>query len=99
MENVCAIAMATYRDPKLDGKFLSSKYAIGTRKKIGNVFSIAYHQKHDSLILSAFGCGVFRNPPKFTHIANLFASVINQYAGFFDTVVFAIVDDHNDGHR
>jgi hypothetical protein len=97
IENVCAIAMAAYRDPKLDGKLLASKYAVGTRKKIENVFSIAYHHKHDSLVLSAFGCGAFRNPP--IHVAQIFSSVIDQYAGFFDSIVFAILDDHNAGQR
>jgi hypothetical protein len=97
LENVCAIAMAAYRDPKLDGKYLSSKYAVGTRKKIENVFSIAYHHKHDSLVLSAFGCGAFHNPP--SHVAKLFASVIDQYAGFFETIVFAIVDNYSASQR
>jgi uncharacterized protein (TIGR02452 family) len=97
MENVCSIAMAAYRDPKLEGKLLAPKYAVGTRKKIENIFAIAHHHKHDSLVLSALGCGAFRNPPK--HVAELFLSVIDQYAGFFDTIIFAIIDDHNAGHR
>ncbi|CAF1122915.1 unnamed protein product [Rotaria sordida] len=95
LENVCAIAMAAYRDPELKGNLLASKYAVGTRKKIENIFAIAYHHKHDCLILSAFGCGAFKNPPE--HVAKLFYSVIEQYAGFFDTIIFAIVDDHNTG--
>ncbi len=95
LENVCSIAMAAYRDPELKGNYLAPKYAVGTRKKIENIFSIAYHHKHDCLILSALGCGAFKNPPE--HVAKLFLSVIEQYAGFFDTIIFAIVDDHNAG--
>ena len=95
LENVAAIAMAAYRDPKLDGDMLSPKYAVGMRKKMENIFAIAQHHKNDSMVLSAFGCGAFRNPPE--HVARLFQSVIEQYAGFFDSIIFAIIDDHNTG--
>ena len=47
--------------------------------------------------LSALGCGAFKNPPK--HIALLFKSVIYQYAGYFDKICFAIIDDHNTGNQ
>lgn len=62
--NVCAIAVAAYRDPPLQkgAQRLISKLAIGTRKKIENLFAIAYKHGHDSLVLSAFGCGAFKNP-------------------------------------
>ncbi|CAF4515023.1 unnamed protein product, partial [Didymodactylos carnosus] len=56
-------AMAAYRDPMLNGTMLAPKYAVGMRKKIENIFAIAYHHKHDYLVLSALGCGAFRNPP------------------------------------
>ena len=48
---------------------------------------------HDSLVLSAFGCGAFQNPPD--HIARLFKEVIEDYKGHFKMVAFAILDDHN----
>ncbi|CAF3410048.1 unnamed protein product [Rotaria socialis] len=97
VHNVCALAMAAYRRPSLDGDMLKSKYAVGMRKKIENLFSIAYHHKHDCLVLSALGCGAFQNPPD--HVAKLFRSVIEQYAGFFQSIIFAIVDDHNTGNN
>ncbi|CAF3753117.1 unnamed protein product [Rotaria sp. Silwood1] len=95
LTEVCSLAMAAYRDPKLDGNMLAPKYAVGMRKKIENIFSIAYHHKHNCLVLSALGCGAFRNPPE--HVAKIFRSVIEQYAGFFELIVFAIIDDHNTG--
>ncbi|CAF1043805.1 unnamed protein product [Rotaria sordida] len=96
--NVSAIAMAAYREPKLkNNKTLENKFAITTKKKIENIFAIAYHHKHDCLVLSAFGCGAFKNPP--SHIASIFKSVIYQYAGFFNAIYFAIVDDHNTGNK
>jgi uncharacterized protein (TIGR02452 family) len=96
--NVCAIAMAAYKDPKLkNSKTLENKFAVNTQKKIENIFAIAHYHKHDCLVLSALGCGAFKNPPG--HIASIFKSVILQYAGFFNTIYFAIVDDHNAGNR
>ncbi|CAF1213086.1 unnamed protein product [Rotaria magnacalcarata] len=97
LEGVHALAVAAYRNPKLDGNLLSPKYAVGMRKKLENLLSIAHYYQHDCLILSALGCGAFRNPPD--HVAKLFRSVIEQYAGFFQTIIFAIIDDHNSGQR
>ena len=92
--DVCALAIAAYRNPRLtDTNLLSSKFSIGTRKKIETIFAIAEHQQHDCLVLSALGCGAFHNPPE--HVALIFKSVIEQYAGFFRKIVFAIIDDHN----
>ncbi|CAF1321792.1 unnamed protein product [Adineta ricciae] len=95
LTDVCAIAIAAYRVPELDDNRLAPEAAVGMRKKIETIFSIAYRYGHDSLVLSAFGCGAFKNPPE--HVAQLFLSVIEQYAGFFKLVVFAIIDDHNTG--
>ncbi|CAF2937552.1 unnamed protein product, partial [Rotaria sp. Silwood2] len=98
--NVNVIALPAYQQPELKHNnevLLTGKYAAGTRKKIENFFAIAHKHGHDSLILSAFGCGAFKNPP--FHIALLFKSVIEQYAGYFKTIYFAIIDDHNTGNR
>ncbi|CAF3924311.1 unnamed protein product, partial [Rotaria sp. Silwood1] len=98
--NVCAIALAAYKQPDLkrdDNTLLTNKNAVGTRKKIENLFAIAHKHGHDCLILSALGCGAFKNPP--LHVAAIFKSVIEQYAGYFKTICFAIIDDHNTGNR
>ncbi|CAF1645686.1 unnamed protein product, partial [Adineta ricciae] len=95
--DVCAIAMAAYRDPPLtDKNMLQDRSAINTLKKIENVFTIAHQHNHDCLVLSALGCGAFKNPPE--HVALLFKSIIRQYAGYFKTIYFAILDDHNTGN-
>ncbi|CAF0883349.1 unnamed protein product, partial [Didymodactylos carnosus] len=95
---VSAIALPAYQAPDLttDNR-LSSKIAVGTRKKIENLFAVAYANNHNCLILSALGCGAFKNPPK--HVASIFKTVIEQYAGFFQKIIFAIIDDHNTGGR
>ncbi|CAF3121371.1 unnamed protein product [Rotaria sp. Silwood2] len=93
MYNVCSIGVAAYREPKVENGRLTPKYAVDMRKKIETIFTVAYHHSHDSLVLSALGCGAFKNPPE--HVAAIFKSVIEQYAGFFKNIYFAIVDDHN----
>jgi uncharacterized protein (TIGR02452 family) len=98
--DVCSIALPAYARPELkrnNNNTLAKKYAVGTRKKIENFFAIAHHHGHDCLILSALGCGAFRNPP--IHIAMIFKSVIQQYAGYFKKIYFSIIDDYNTGNR
>ena len=56
----------------------------------------AWKQGFDGIVLSAFGCGAFRNPP--AHIASLFKRVVVEFQGFFRMVAFAILEDHN-SHR
>jgi uncharacterized protein (TIGR02452 family) len=59
---------------------------------------IAGKYDHDALVLGAFGCGAFRNPPD--DIAALFHEVFEEgeFAGRFRVVVFAIIDDNNSRH-
>ena len=80
--NVCSVAMAAYREPALNKRnMLENQFATNTCKKIEIIFVIGHHHKHDCLVLSALGCGAFKNPPE--HVAKLFKSVINQHAGYF----------------
>lgn len=60
-----------------------------------------YLKGHDAIVLSAFGCGAYRNPPSI--MAQLFYEVIStEYAGggvnlpkTYRHISFAIIDDHN----
>jgi len=47
------------------------------------------------LVLSAFGCGAFRNPPR--HVARLFKWALHlpEFREAFGTICFAIIEDHN----
>ena len=60
-------------------------------KKIKSIFEIAKDQNHDSIVLSAFGCGAFGNPPN--DIALLFKEAIEKYEYLFDFkyIAFAII--------
>ncbi|MBT1177684.1 TIGR02452 family protein [Bifidobacterium callimiconis] len=62
-----------------------------TKSKIRTIFNIAIDNGVDELVLSAFGCGAFHNPPK--HMAELFKEVLQEdaYRGRFKRIVFAII--------
>ena len=53
--------------------------------------AIANNQRN--LILGAWGCGVFQNPPDIN--AQIFREVLNNYSNYFDEIIFAIPDDIN----
>lgn len=69
------------------------------KKKIRTIFNIAINFNHTVLILSAFGCGAFMNPPD--KVASLFKEVLSEptYKAAFEKVVFAIKSDSNDRHN
>lgn len=56
--------------------------------RIERIFAIAATQKEEVLILGAFGCGAFCNPPEV--VAKAFARVQKKYEGVFDTIEYAI---------
>ena len=59
------------------------------KKRMDKVLAIAAKQNIETLILGAWGCGVFRNEPK--DVAQLFKEIIaEKYAGAFKKIVFAI---------
>ena len=52
----------------------------------------AYIQNYDTVILGAFGCGYYKNPPQ--AVAKLYKEVIDtSFRGAFQKIVFAILDD------
>lgn len=54
--------------------------------------------KYDTVILGAFGCGVFGNPPKV--VAQLYDEVIAQeFKNVFKEIIFAIIDSRKDLHN
>ena len=90
------VAVPAIAHPNLtrDG-LLTDAMADLTRQKMRTIFRIAAHHGHDALVLGAFGCGAFRNPPR--HIALLFKEVMQEpeFAGRFQKIVFAILEDRN----
>ena len=59
------------------------------RRRIGHVLAVAAEQRHETLVLGAWGCGVFRNDP--AAVAGYFADALaGPFAGVFREVVFAV---------
>ena len=59
------------------------------KKRIDKLLCLSALQQHKTLILGAWGCGVFQNEPKM--IAHLFFDLLTtKYQGVFEKVVFAV---------
>ena len=69
------------------------------KSRIKNIFETALDNSIEVLILGAFGCGAFRNPPAL--VAEAFKEVINEenYLSSFDTIVFAIKKTKNQNYE
>ena len=78
-----------------NGEWLNASEEAGTRNKMRTIFRIALKNGDDSLVLGAFGCGAFKNPPE--QIAKLFHETLDEseFKNVFRKVVFAIIDNHN----
>lgn len=93
--SVDIISVAAMNHPELDQHGMIASHLVdGVKNKIRTILNIGLLHGHDSLVLSAFGCGAFRNPP--AHMARLFHEVINQeYPDQFAKICFAVLEDHN----
>ncbi|MBL7975121.1 MAG: TIGR02452 family protein, partial [Candidatus Kapabacteria bacterium] len=61
------------------------------KTRIESVLAVAAQHKHTTLVLGAWGCGVFQNNP--TTVALLFnESIQNEFKGVFNKIVFAVYD-------
>lgn len=66
------------------------------KQRIMQVLSVAYRNECDTLILGAWGCGVFRNEP--ADVAGYFDEVIRtHFKSAFKRIVFAVYDRSKDG--
>eukprot|EP01127_Copromyxa_protea_P016648 TRINITY_DN4983_c0_g1_i3.p1 TRINITY_DN4983_c0_g1~~TRINITY_DN4983_c0_g1_i3.p1 ORF type:complete len:153 (-),score=21.06 TRINITY_DN4983_c0_g1_i3:77-535(-) len=73
---------------------LAQNIAKKIKLKIKAILDIAQDNGHDIVILSAFGCGAYGNPP--AHTARLFREVIStHFLGVFEQIMFSIFEDHN----
>lgn len=92
------ITVAAYLKPKTycDGNGVlrfTDEMAEKTEKKIRLILNMALLKGMKAVVLSAFGCGAYSNPPR--EIARLFHKVLPDYEGAFEHVHFAIFNDHN----
>ena len=56
--------------------------------RIRRIFKVAAAKGCDVLILGAFGCGAFRNPPQI--VAQVFAEVMQDFIYHFETIEYAV---------
>lgn len=90
------VSVAAINHPELeDANHIAPKDVVTTLNKMRTIFRIGLVHGHDALVLGAFGCGAFANPPH--HIAELFKEVINEkeFKNKYRKIVFAIIEDHN----
>lgn len=89
-----SVSVLTYSAPYLAERQYTDKKVLKEvfRRRITNIFEVAIHNNIQVLILGAFGCGAFKNPPDV--VAAAFHQVINEnriiYQNCFDKIVFAI---------
>lgn len=57
-------------------------------KRMRRVMEIAQARENEVVILGAFGCGAFRNPP--TVVAQAMKTVVQEYRKNFETIEFAV---------
>ncbi|MBS0603458.1 MAG: TIGR02452 family protein [Verrucomicrobia bacterium] len=94
---------AAFESPPLDytkphDPRLQSDAAHWTKEKIRTYLKACYDNGDDTLIVGAFGCGAFANPPG--HIAEMFMDVIQkEYPNCFKKIVFAVLKDGAEGHK
>lgn len=61
--------------------------------RIKRILTAFEHNRHDILILGAYGCGVFRNDP--VEVATVFRNSLNsdRFKNSFQQIVFAVTDE------
>ena len=85
----CAAPDLRY-DPDAKKPFLPTESDLDLllRERTGRILSVAALHSADVLILGAFGCGVFCDPPK--TVAKAFEAACDAMRGAFETVEFAV---------
>ena len=69
-------------------KITPSEFEKLLTARIHRIFEVAVANKNEVLILGAFGCGAFRNPPEI--VARVFNKVMQDYLRYFNTIEYAV---------
>lgn len=90
--NVVTVAAINYPELDDDGHLMPVQ-AEGTKNKIRTIYRIALSNSHTAIVLGAWGCGAFGNPP--ADIARLFHEVLEEpeFRDKFKAIAFAILDN------
>ena len=92
---IAVAALRRFADREMNLKPMTDSEIDRTLSKMRTIFRIGLYQGHDALVLGAFGCGAFKNPPSL--IAELFKKVMDspEFRNKYRKIVFAVFDDHN----
>ena len=96
---VTLLTAAAPRSPPLLWEHGVPQYAeygttVAMEQTIAAIIKAAEDSGCSAVILSAFGCGAFKNPPEL--VASMFREQL--FASSLTVVDFCIVEDHNSGH-
>ena len=93
--NFVAVAANNIRRFMTGRTTIPDQFIPSTLNLIRTILRLAYNNGQRRLVLGAFGCGAFANPPK--HMAQLFKQVFAEpeFQGLFREIHFAIIEDHN----
>ena len=85
--------VVTIAATNLNGLPMPKNYESIMRSKVRTMIVEAQNNGCRNLVLSAFGCGVFKNDPYI--VAAYFKDELMHSGAYFDNVVFAIINDRN----
>lgn len=98
-EIICDVLMASAVKKQRGQKFKEEDVTL-TLKKIKQMLTLAIQEGYKTVILSAFGCGAYNNPPEV--VAECFKQILygDEYIKYFESVVFSIIDNkHTDNYK
>lgn len=89
---VGVVSVAAVKNPHCENGKLAPWVVDTIKNKIRQILDIALENGHDSIVLSAFGCGAYKTPP--TEMARLFKKVLtsDNYKNAFKVIYFAIIN-------
>ena len=92
---VTVVSCAAPKHPRLNesGAYMDEVAEQPMRQSIRNLLAAVRHADCDTVLLSAFGCGAYRNPPD--AVARLFDEEMGRIN--LKRVIFCIKEDHNSG--
>lgn len=90
---------APYNDTSRKRPFSQEQLKDIFTKRIENIFAVAIANDVDVLVLGAFGCGAFNNPPEI--VAQVFKQMIFQkgYGRYFKKILFPIKANDGQGRN
>jgi len=88
--NLSFIACPGIKKPNLENNQFNNNDKMLFINKIKNILNTAYIHNHDSIVLSALGCGAWECPPE--EVALLFKETITEYKNAFKCIIFAILE-------